>query len=161
MRAVVQRVKRAEVRVAGQCVAAIDRGLLVLVGVLAEDGAADAQNLAQQIAHLRCFADGAGRMGRSILEVGAAALVVSEITLAADGTKGRRPSLDRAAPSDRARSLVALLAETITALGIPTATGRFGADMEIELVNEGPVTLVFWGPSAGRSPGPEPSQVLS
>lgn len=147
MRAVVQRVKRAEVRVAGQRIASIDEGLLVLLGVLAEDGAAEVERMAKRITHLRCFADGAGRMNLSILDVGAAVLVVSEVTLAADGTTGRRPSLDRAAPPDRALSLYASFAETIARSGIPTATGRFGADMEVDLVNDGPVTFVFWEPS--------------
>jgi D-tyrosyl-tRNA(Tyr) deacylase len=146
MRAVLQRVSRAEVRVAARCVAAIERGLAILLGVMRGDDAACAERLAERIAHWRCFADDHGRMNRSLLEVGGAALVVSQITLAADGSKGRRPSLDRAAGGSEARALYERFVARLQALGVPCATGVFQAAMEVELVNDGPVTFVLEEP---------------
>ncbi len=138
-----QRVSRACVRVDGVVVGSIEAGMLILLGVLAGDGEGQAARLAQRIGRFRFFADADGRMNRSVLEVAGGALVVSQFTLAADGRKGRRPSFDKAAPAAEAEPLyerfVALLAEQ----GIPTATGRFGAQMEVELVGDGPVTFVL------------------
>jgi D-tyrosyl-tRNA(Tyr) deacylase len=146
MKAVLQRVSRAEVRVDGACVARIDAGLLILLGVLQEDDEDIAARLAERVAHWRCFADEDGRMNRSVLEVGGAALVVSQVTLAADGSKGRRPSLDEAAEPTRARSLYERFVAALTALGVPCQTGVFRAQMAVELVNDGPVTFVFEEP---------------
>jgi D-tyrosyl-tRNA(Tyr) deacylase len=143
MRAVLQRVTRAEVRVGDACVGRIERGLLVLLGVLRGDDAAVAERLAERIAHWRCFADEEGRMNRSLLEVGGAALVVSQVTLAADGRKGRRPSLDRAAPPELARSLYERFVAALEARGVPCRTGVFQAAMAVELVNDGPVTFAL------------------
>lgn len=147
MRAVVQRVARAEVRVGGERVGAIETGMVVLLGILADDGEGAVDRLAARLAALRFFPDDAGRMNRSVLEVGGAALVVSQVTLAADGRKGRRPSLDRAAPPERARALYERFVAALGALGVPTATGRFGAPMQVELVNDGPVTFALEEPA--------------
>ncbi|HEX6883818.1 MAG TPA: D-aminoacyl-tRNA deacylase [Planctomycetota bacterium] len=165
MKAVLQRVTRAEVRVAGEVVGRIERGLVVLLGVMRGDDEAVAVRFAGRVAHWRCFADEAGRMNRALLEVGGAALVVSQVTLAADGRKGRRPSLDAAAEPERARALYARFVDALEALGVPCATGVFQAEMAVELVNDGPVTFALEersGPPAGPSPGPpEPPQVLA
>jgi D-tyrosyl-tRNA(Tyr) deacylase len=143
----VQRVARAEVRVAGAVVARIERGLLVLLGVLRGDDEARAVRFAERIAGWRCFPDGAGRMNRSLLEIGGAALVVSQVTLAADGRKGRRPSLDGAAEPALARALYVRFARALRELGVPCQTGEFGAAMEVELVNDGPVTFCLEEPA--------------
>ena len=143
MRAVVQRVTRGEVRVGGESVARIDAGMLVLLGVVGGDTLASAERLAERIAALRFFPDEHGRMNRSILEAGGAALVVSQITLAADCRKGRRPSMDGAAPPELAQRLYQDFARALAARGVPTRTGVFGAAMEVELVNQGPVTFVL------------------
>jgi D-tyrosyl-tRNA(Tyr) deacylase len=147
MRAVVQRVARAEVRVGGERVGAIGAGMVVLLGILADDGERTVDRLAARLAGLRFFPDDAGRMNRSVAEVGGAALVVSQVTLAAHGRKGRRPSLDRAAPPERARALYERFVAALGALGVATATGRFGAAMELELVNDGPVTFALEEPA--------------
>jgi D-tyrosyl-tRNA(Tyr) deacylase len=144
--AVVQRVTHARVTVGAEIVGEIGAGMLVLVGVLREDGAAEADRLAEKIARFRFFADEQQKMNRSALEQGLAALVVSQFTLAADGRRGRRPSFDRAAPPEQAEPLVARFVETLRALGLPTATGRFGARMSVELENDGPVTFVLEEP---------------
>ena len=141
MKAVVQRVARAEVRVEGEVVARIERGLLVLLGVLRGDDEARAVRFAERIALWRCFPDEAGRMNRSLVDVGGAALVVSQVTLAADGKKGRRPSLDEAAEPAVARALYERFAAALAERGVPCRTGVFGALMEVELVNDGPVTF--------------------
>ncbi len=143
MKAVIQRVTRAEVRVAGERAAQIDAGMVVLLGVMAGDGPERARALAGRVAHFRFFADEEGRMNRSVLETGGAALVVSQITLAADGRKGRRPSLDDAAPGALAEECYREFVRALEALGVPTQTGVFGAPMEVELVNHGPVTFVL------------------
>lgn len=143
MKAVVQRVARAEVRVAGAVVARIERGLLVLLGVLHGDDEACAVRFGQRIARWRCFPDQEGRMNRSLLESGAAALVVSQVTLVADGKKGRRPSLDAAAEPARARALYERFARELADQGVPCQTGVFGAEMQVELVNDGPVTFAL------------------
>jgi D-tyrosyl-tRNA(Tyr) deacylase len=142
----VQRVARAEVRVAGEAVARIERGLLVLLGVLRGDDEARAVRFAERIARWRCFPDEGGRMNRSLLEVGGAALVVSQVTLAADGRKGRRPSLDAAAAPAVATALYERFARALRELGVPCSTGVFGAAMEVELVNDGPVTFALEEP---------------
>lgn len=146
MIAVVQRVSHARVSVEGEIVGEIAAGMLVLVGVLRGDGVGEAEALAEKIARFRFFADLHGKMNHSALELGLAALVVSQFTLAADGRRGRRPSFDRAAPPEAAEPLVARFVETLRALGLSTATGRFGARMRVELENDGPVTFVLEEP---------------
>ena len=146
MRVLVQRVSRAEVRVAGETVGAIGRGLLLLVGVTHDDGSEDAALLAAKVAHLRVFDDDAGQINRSALDLAAAGeevgvLVVSQFTLYADTRRGRRPSFTRAAPPDLAAPLVARFAAALADLGLRVAKGRFGAEMAVELVNDGPVTI--------------------
>jgi D-tyrosyl-tRNA(Tyr) deacylase len=143
MRAVVQRVTRAEVVVAGEPVGRIGRGLLVLVGVADGDGPADAEALAAKLVGLRIFPDDDGRMNRSVAEAGGEVLVVSQFTLLGDVRKGRRPSFVAAADPDVAAPLVDLVAVTIREAGVRCATGRFGASMAVDLVNDGPVTLVL------------------
>jgi D-tyrosyl-tRNA(Tyr) deacylase len=122
----------------------------VLVCALEGDGPDDARRLAERIASFRFFPDEEGRMNHAGPEVGAEALVVSQFTLAADGRRGRRPSFDRAAPPEPARALCELFVETLRAAGLPTGTGVFGAAMEVELVNDGPVTFVLDEPAASR-----------
>lgn len=141
MRALVQRVSAAAVDVAGERVAAIEAGLLVLVGVTHGDGEAEARLLANKIANLRIISDAEGKMNLSALDAGHAALVVSQFTLYGDARKGRRPSFVAAAAPDVAAPLVNLLAGTLRELGVPVGVGRFGAEMAVSLVNDGPVTL--------------------
>ena len=143
MRAVVQRVASAEVRVAGEVQGRIGPGLCVLVGVARGDGEEAAARLAGKIARLRVFEDEAGRFDRSLLDVGGAALVVSQFTLVADTAKGNRPSFTEAAPPEEAEPLYLRVVEDLRALGVPVETGVFGARMEVELVNAGPVTIVL------------------
>ncbi len=148
MRAVVQRVSRAAVRVGGEVVGAIDRpGLAVLVGVTHDDTVERAARLARKLAELRILrhpgGPDAGRDERSALENAAPVLVVSQFTLYADTGKGRRPSWGAAAPGPVAQPLVDAVATGLRELGLEVATGRFGADMALELVNDGPVTLVL------------------
>jgi D-tyrosyl-tRNA(Tyr) deacylase len=143
MRAVVQRVKRAEVRVEEQVVGQIGAGLLVLVGVGKDDTQASGEVLAEKIANLRVFDDEQGRMNRSLLETGGQALCVSQFTLYGDCRKGRRPSYDQAAPPERALLLYESFIQSLRNLGIRTETGRFRAMMEVELTNDGPVTLLL------------------
>ena len=139
MRAVVQRVTRACVRVDGEVVGALDRpGLVVLLGVTHDDGADHAERLARKVAELRIL-----RGERSALDEGAPLLVVSQFTLYADTRKGRRPSWSAAAPGPVAEPLVGAFVDAVRGYGLPVATGRFGADMAVELVNDGPVTLVL------------------
>ena len=143
MRVVVQRVSRASVSADGQTVASIGRGLLALVGVAPEDGEEEALRLARKCAELRVFSDAEGKFNLSLLDVGGEALVVSQFTLLADTRRGRRPSFVGAAPPDSAKPLVEALARAMREAGVPTQTGRFGAKMTVELVNEGPVTIVL------------------
>ncbi len=143
MRACVQRVSRAEVRIAGQVVGRIGPGMLVLLGVAAGDTAAEAQLLARKTAGLRIFEDPQGKMNLSLGEVGGSMLVVSQFTLLGDCRKGRRPSFIAAAPPDVAESLYNVFVEAVRKEKVPVATGRFRQHMEVELVNDGPVTLLL------------------
>ena len=143
MRAVVQRVARASVAVAGATIAAIERGFLVLVGVAVDDGEHDADGLARKIAGLRVFDDGAGAMNRALADVGGAVLVVSQFTLLGDVRKARRPSFVAAARGEHAERLYERVARGIADTGIAVRTGAFGADMAVELVNDGPVTILL------------------
>lgn len=141
MRIVLQRVRRGRVSVEGRCMAEIGPGMVLLVGVGPQDDQAQAQYLAEKIANLRIFADEQGKINRSLLETGGAAIVVSQFTLYADTRKGRRPSFTDAAPPEIARPLVERFAELLAEQGIPTQTGVFGAEMLVEIENDGPVTI--------------------
>ncbi len=143
MKAVLQRVSRANVTVAGQVVGEIGRGLLVLLGVEQGDTQADVQQLADKAVQLRIFDDADGKMNLALADVGGAMLVVSQFTLLGDCRKGRRPSFIRAAPPEVAERLYESFIAAVGAQGIPVATGRFRATMHVELVNEGPVTLIL------------------
>ena len=143
MRAVCQRVSQARVRVAGEIVAEIGSGLCVLLGVGRGDAGGEAARLAGKVARLRVFPDAAGRFDRSLLDAGGAALVVSQFTLLADTAKGNRPSFGAAAPPDEAEPVYERFCEELEALGLPVGRGVFGARMELELVNDGPVTIVL------------------
>jgi len=143
LRAVAQRVSRDAVRVAGAVVGEIESGLLALVGVAREDTAEDARQLAEKLVHLRVFDDADGKMNLSLLEAGGSLAVVSQFTLLGDCRKGRRPSYNAAAPPEQAEPLILALVEAAGSLGAPVATGRFRAEMAVELTNEGPVTLLL------------------
>ena len=143
MRAVVQRVSRASVTVEGQTVGKIDRGLLVLVGVTHSDNEAAADYLAEKIAGLRIFEDDAGKMNLSVADVDGAVLAVSQFTLYGDVRKGKRPSFDDAARPEQARKLYDYFVERIRALGLVCETGRFQEMMQVELINDGPVTILL------------------
>jgi D-tyrosyl-tRNA(Tyr) deacylase len=143
MRAVVQRVRSASVAVGGRIVGRIGPGLLVLVGVAPDDGPEDVRYIAGKTLELRVFADDAGRMNRSVVETGGAALMVSQFTLQADCRKGRRPSFDGAAPPALAQALYEDVVRAVRAGGIPVETGEFQAHMTVELVNDGPVTILL------------------
>ena len=145
MRALVQRVTAASVTIDGETVGAIGPGLCVLVGVTHEDSEESARKLAAKLANLRVFDDDAGVMNRSLLESGGGVLVISQFTLYGDTTRGRRPSWVAAARPEQAEPLVETVARELGALGISVATGRFGADMQVALVNDGPVTLLLEG----------------
>jgi D-tyrosyl-tRNA(Tyr) deacylase len=148
VRALLQRVTRAEVRVGDRTVGSIGPGLLVLLGVGHGDDVATADALARRVCELRIFDDEEGRTNRSILDVGGEALVVSQFTLYADTRRGRRPGFTDAAPPDLAIELWRRLAAGIEAQGVPTALGEFGAAMAVELVNDGPFTI--WLDTADR-----------
>jgi len=141
VRALVQRVTRAAVRVDGEVVGTIDRGLCVFVGVTHTDTDADARKLASKLWQLRIFDDDAGVMNRSAAELGLPLLVVSQFTLYGDAARGRRPSWSAAARPEQAEPLVDAVVGALRAQGATVATGRFRADMQVELVNDGPVTL--------------------
>jgi D-tyrosyl-tRNA(Tyr) deacylase len=143
LRVVLQRVSRASVSVDGASVSEIDAGLLVLVGIAAEDDAALAERLAEKCAELRIFPDDAGRFDRSLVDVGGEALVVSQFTLLADTRRGRRPSFTDAAPPEIAAPIVQAFADSLRRLGLRVSDGVFGAKMDVELVNDGPVTIVL------------------
>jgi D-tyrosyl-tRNA(Tyr) deacylase len=142
MRAVVQRVKRASVKVGEEPAGEIGRGLLVLLGVAREDTTADADYLAEKIAGLRIFEDEDGKMNRSVMEVGGAVLAVSQFTLFGDVRRGKRPSFDEAARPERARELYEYFVERVRGLGLRCETGKFQEIMEVELINSGPVTIL-------------------
>ncbi len=142
MRAVVQRVSRANVVIAGETVGDIGVGLVVLLGVTHTDTPEQAKWLAEKIVGLRIFNDADGKMNRDLIDSGGAMLIVSQFTLYGDCRKGKRPSFIDAAPPSVAIPLYEAFINGVKALGIPVATGRFGADMQVELVNDGPVTLI-------------------
>ena len=143
MRAVVQRVRRASVTVAGSVSGEIAAGLLVFVGVASDDGPADVEYLVNKTRELRIFPDDHGRMNRSVVESGGAVLVVSQFTLHGDCRKGRRPSFDGAAPGTMAKALYEAVVRGLRDSGLQVSTGVFQADMDVELVNDGPVTLLL------------------
>jgi D-tyrosyl-tRNA(Tyr) deacylase len=143
MRAVVQRVSRARVTVEGRATGEIGSGLMILLGVGREDTPAVAASMAEKIANLRIFEDDQGKMNRSLLDVRGAALVVSQFTLYGDARGQRRPSFISAAPPEKAKALYEKFSATMQALGIIVATGIFQAMMSVELVNEGPVTILL------------------
>lgn len=143
MRAVVQRVSRAKVTVDGWTSGEIGLGLLVLLGVSHADTEADVNYLAQKVVGLRIFEDEDGKMNRSVLEVGGSVLAVSQFTLYGDVRRGKRPSFDDAAPPEQARRLYELFVERIGQAGLRCETGRFQEMMQVELVNEGPVTILL------------------
>src|SRR5580704_9622099 len=143
MRAVVQRVSRAQVTVNGDVTGQIGLGLLVLLGVGRDDTEADAIYLAGKICGLRVFEDAQGKMNRSVQDVGGSVLAVSQFTLHGDVRRGKRPSFDAAAPPDKARQLYEFFVEQIRAAGLRCETGRFQEMMQVELVNEGPVTILL------------------
>ena len=141
MRVVLQRVNRGSVTVDGQTIAEIGLGLVILLGVGPEDGEEQVNYLVNKIANLRIFEDDQGKINRSVLDVGGAAIVVSQFTLYADTRKGRRPSFTDAAPPEIASPLVDRFAEKLAAQGVPTQIGEFGAHMQVEIHNDGPVTI--------------------
>lgn len=141
MRALLQRVTRASVTVEDAVIGRIGPGLLVLVCAMQGDGEAEAGQLAAKVAKLRIFPDEAGKMNLSLRETGGAALVVSQFTLAADTRRGNRPGFSTAAAPDEGRRLYALFAQKLATEGVAVETGQFGADMKVELVNDGPVTI--------------------
>ena len=141
MRALLQRVSRASVRVEGQTISSIGKGLLILLGVGHGDGEEQAKFLAEKIANLRVFEDEQGKTNLSILDVQGEAIVVSQFTLYADTRKGRRPSFIDAALPDVAEPLVSHFVELLRGHGVPTQTGKFGAHMQVEIHNDGPVTI--------------------
>jgi len=142
MRAVIQRVTSASVRVDARVVGEIGPGLLVLLGVAKTDSEKDALFLAEKIVNLRIFADDAGKMNRSLIDSGGAVLAVSQFTLYGDTRKGRRPGFDAAAPAETARALYEAFVAAARSHGVPVETGVFQAHMEVSLVNDGPVTLL-------------------
>ena len=143
MRLLIQRVTRASVSLDGKTEAQIGRGLLVLVGIAVADGTSQADYLADKLVNLRIFSDAEGRMNRSALDTSASLLLVSQFTLYGDCRKGRRPSFDAAAPPDKARELYAYFVAKVRQKGLETGSGVFQAHMEVELVNDGPVTLLL------------------
>lgn len=154
MKACVQRVSRAQVAVGGDVCARIGTGLLVLLGVAEDDTDLDARQLADKVATLRVFEDDQGKMNLGLAEVGGAMLVVSQFTLLGNCRKGRRPSFTAAAPPDLAERLYTVFVQTVAAAGIDVATGQFRQHMEVELVNDGPVTLLLdtkeWAADSGQ-----------
>lgn len=146
MRAVLQRVRRAQVWIDNAVVGAIEQGLVLLLGVAPEDSPEGVRWLAEKVVHLRIFADELGKMNRSLLDIGGGVLVVSQFTLFGDCRKGRRPSFIGAAPPEVAIPLYEQFLDALRGYGVPVASGRFAADMQVELVNDGPVTLILETP---------------
>ncbi len=151
MRAVVQRVSRGQVSVDNKVVASIQRGLVVLLGVSPTDTSQDAQALAEKVVNLRIFEDNAGKMNLSCLDVNGEILAVSQFTLYADTRRGRRPSFTGAAKPDLAEPLCERFVESLRAMGVSAQTGIFGAHMLVDLVNDGPVTILLEQPEPERS----------
>lgn len=149
MRALIQRVARAKVEVDERITGEIGQGLLILVCAMQGDTEAEAEKLAARITKLRIFKDEAGKMNRSITDIGGACLVVSQFTLAADTSRGNRPGFSSAAPPDEGNRLYIHFSNILRNLGLPVANGEFGADMAVSLVNDGPVTI--WMDTAERS----------
>lgn len=143
MKALIQRVKRASVSISGEMYSSIGKGILVLLGVEKGDASENAQKLAEKIVNLRIFEDENDKMNLSVKDVNGEILVVSQFTLCGDCKKGTRPSFDKAAPPDAAVQLYEDFTENIKSLGIPVATGKFRAMMDVELVNDGPVTFMI------------------
>ncbi|MEI9973291.1 MAG: D-aminoacyl-tRNA deacylase [Ignavibacteriota bacterium] len=143
MRLVIQRVKESQVTVNGSTTGSIRSGLLVLIGVSREDTQAEADLLLDKLLGLRIFPDDSGKMNRNVAEFGGSLLLVSQFTLYGDCTKGRRPSFDRAAPPEQARSLYEYFVESARRGTVPVETGIFQADMEVHLINDGPVTILL------------------
>ena len=141
MRALLQRVTEAEVKVEGQQIGATGAGLLILICAMAGDTQAEADQLISKITKLRIFKDDAGKMNKSILDVGGSALVVSQFTLAADTKRGNRPGFSNAASPDEGRALYEYFSDGLAQAGVPVETGKFGADMKVSLINDGPVTI--------------------
>lgn len=141
MRALLQRVGRSAVEVREQTIGQIDHGLLILVCAMDGDGPKEADQLASKISKLRIFRDEAGKMNRSLLDIGGCALVVSQFTLAADTSRGNRPGFSSAAKPEEGRQLYEYFTKALEKLGIKVETGEFGADMQVSLVNDGPVTI--------------------
>lgn len=149
MRALIQRVSRAKVEVEERVTGEISQGLLILVCAMQGDTETEAEKLAVRIAKLRIFKDEAGKMNRSVVDIGGACLVVSQFTLAADTTRGNRPGFSTAAPPDEGNRLYLHFSNIMREMGLPVATGEFGADMAVSLVNDGPVTI--WMDSTDRN----------
>lgn len=143
MRLLIQRVSRAEVRIDGEIQGRIDAGIVVLIGIATPDTRKDADYLADKLVHLRIFSDPAGKMNLSAIDIQAGLLLISQFTLYGDCRKGRRPGFDAAAPPDRARDLYDYFVDKVRQSGLVTETGVFQAHMEVELVNDGPVTLLL------------------
>lgn len=143
MRAVIQRVSRAEVRVTEKTIGAIDMGIVVLLGVGIDDDESDAKQMAEKLINLRIFRDDEGLMNRSVVEVGGGILLISQFTLHGDARKGRRPSFINAAPPDKAEPLYELVGKLLKHEGLNVQRGEFGAMMDVELVNDGPVTILL------------------
>lgn len=143
MRAVVQRVTRGRVTVEGQTSGEIGRGVVVLLGVGQDDGPADAEYLARKVAGLRIFEDGQGKMNLALADVGGQALVVSQFTLYGDCRRGNRPSFSTAAPAEKGKQLYLYFVEKLRETGIAVQTGVFQAHMQVEIINDGPVTLLL------------------
>jgi D-tyrosyl-tRNA(Tyr) deacylase len=150
VRALLQRALRGEVRVGGEVVGAIGPGLVILLGVGPDDTDGVADDLARKVAELRIFMDGEGRTNLSLVDTGGSALVISQLTLYADTRRGRRPGFTTAGAPELAERLVDRFANALRGLGIDVATGRFGAEMEVELVNEGPFTIWLDTDSSAR-----------
>jgi D-tyrosyl-tRNA(Tyr) deacylase len=143
MKLVIQRVSRAAVTVAGRCVGEIDKGFLVLLGAEKGDSAVHAEEAARRVAGLRVFEDAAGKMNLALADVGGAALVVSQFTLAADLSRGRRPGFEKALPAAEAKPLYEHFVNALALQGVAVATGEFGAMMDVSLVNAGPATFLL------------------
>ena len=141
MRALLQRVSEAQVRVNGAEIGACGRGLMILVCAMQGDTDENATRLALKISKLRIFTDDGGKMNRSVLDIAGEALVVSQFTLAADTSRGNRPGFSAAAPPEEGKALFEKFARNLAELGVPVATGEFGADMKVSLINDGPVTI--------------------